>query len=286
MKKNITNLGFTLTELIGVIVLIAALMLLLVPVVDKQLKESKQKLYQKQIDGIKLGAQTFYSELNIKLDSNEQMKVYLSELKQANHIDKGLINPVTKKAFPNDMEIEIKNEQGIITYQVLENSGSDNGIYDGNTPVITLNGESITYINLNEPSGYQDLGANAQLNGNIIDIDVKMNTVDVTKTGIHTVVYKATNNGRISYKTRTVIVKDMEAPTITFPEEVLTVELNQISSYNFLSDVVVIDNSGETIIPTVESNFGAITGLYTIKYIAKDSVGNETIKFRNINVTN
>lgn len=284
MKKSLTSMGFTLTELIGVIVLIAALMILLVPVVDKQLKESKQKLYQKQIDSIKLGAQNFYSELNIKLDKNEHMLVYLSELKQTDHIDKELKNPITKAPFPNDMQIEIKNEEGIITYHVLEDSGSDDGGYNNQTPIILMTGENITYINLNEE--YFDLGASAQVNGNRVDVETIMNTIDVTSSGIYTVTYKATNNGRISYKTRTVVVKDMESPTITFPEEILTVALNQVHSYNFLSDVVVTDNSGEVITPTIESNFGALTGLYTIKYIAKDSAGNETIKFRNINVTN
>lgn len=284
MKKSLTGMGFTLTELIGVIVLIAALMILLVPTVDKQLKESRQKLYQKQIDSIKLGAQNFYSELNIKLDKNEHMLVYLSELKQTDHIDKELKNPITKAPFPNDMQIEIKNEEGIITYHVLEDSGSDDGGYNNQTPIILMTGENITYINLNEE--YFDLGASAQVNGNRVDVETIMNTIDVTSSGIYTVTYKATNNGRISYKTRTVIVKDMESPTITFPEEILTVALNQVHSYNFLSDVVVTDNSGEVITPTIESNFGALTGLYTIKYIAKDSAGNETIKFRNINVTN
>lgn len=277
-------MGFTLTELIGVIVLIAALMLILVPTVDKQLKESKQKLYQKQIDSIKLGAQNFYSELNIKLDKNEHMLVYLSELKQAGHVDKELKNPITKVFFPNDMQIEIKNEEGIITYHVLEDSGSDDGVYDNQTPIIFMSGENVTYVNLTEE--YFDLGASTQVNGNRVDVETITNTIDVTNPGIYTVTYKAINNGRTSYKTRTVIVKDMESPTITFPEEVLTVALNQVHSYNFLSDVVVTDNSGEVITPTIESNFGALTGLYTIKYIAKDSSGNETIKFRNINVTN
>ena len=281
MKK-----GFTLTELIGVIVLVAALMLLLIPVVDKQLKESKQKLYQEQIDSIKLAAQKFYSDLTTKLEKNENMKIYLSDLKQTDNINKTIANPITKVAFPNDMEIEIKNEDGIITYNVLEDSGKDSGIYDNSTPIIELNGERIVYVNLNDASGYQDLGATASADKKSISVEVISNPVNITKQGAYIVIYRAINNNRTTYSTRTVIVKDLEAPTITFPETALTISLTEVTTYDFLSDIVVADNSGETIVPTVETNFGTLTGIYTIKYIAKDSTGNETIKFRNIIVTN
>lgn len=281
MKK-----GFTLTELIGVIVLLAAIMLILVPVVDKQLKESKQQIYQKQIESIKLGAQNFYENLTTKLDKNESMKIYLSELKQTTDVERNVSNPITKTAFPNDMEIEIKNEDGIITYTVLEDTGSDDGIYDGNTPTITLNGDNITYVNLNDVSGYIDLGATASVNGKNVPVELISNQCDITEAGIYTYVYKAINNNRTVYSTRTVIVKDLEAPVIAFPETPLTISLSEVLTYNFLSDVVVTDNSGEAIVPTVETNFGSLIGPYTIKYIAKDSMGNETIKFRNVDVTN
>lgn len=281
MKK-----GFTLTELIGVIVLLATILLILVPVVDKQLKESKQKVYQKQIDSIKLGAQKFYEDLITKLDQNESMKIYLSELKQTDNVEKNISNPLTKESFPNDMEIEIKNEDGMITYTVLEDSGSDDGIYDGNTPKITLNGDSITYVNLNDAAGYTDLGATASANGRAVSIETTSNDFNIAQVGVYTYIYKAVNNNRVAYSTRTVIVKDLEAPTLIFPETPLTVSLNEVLTYNFLSDVVVTDNSGEAIVPTVETNFGGLTGTYTIKYIAKDSIGNETIKFRNVEVIN
>lgn len=277
--------GFTLTELIGVIVLLSAIMVLLIPTVDKQLKEAKQETYQKQLASIQLGAQKFYGDLTIKLAQNESMKIYLSELKQTDNVLKGITNPLTKDAFPNDMEIEIKNEDGIITYKVLENSGSDDGIYDGDTPKITLNGNKIIYVNLNDIKEYIDLGATASVNGKVVVVQTLANNFDIHQVGIYTYIYKAVNNNRVAYSTRTVIVKDLEEPTITFPETTLTISLNQLSTFDFASDVVITDNSGETIIPTIETNFGTIPGLYTIRYSAKDSAGNETIRFRNIDVT-
>lgn len=276
MKK-----GFTLTELIGVIILLAALSILLIPTVDKQLKEGKQKVYNQQIENIKLGAQNFYNSLPVKLDKNESMTIYLNQLKNE-YIDGNISNPITKTAFPNDMRIEIKNEDGILSYHVLEDSGSVAGDFDANTPIISMNGTVLTYANLNEEGGYTDLGSTAHTTAGVtVPVITSNATINNANLGTYSVIYQATNGTRKSYAIRTVIVKDLEAPNIIFPDTAQTFH-GIPTNEQLLSDVVVTDNSGEVITPTVETNFGALTGMYTIKYIAKDSSGNETVKLRNI----
>ena len=56
----------------------------------------------------------------------------------------------------------------------------------------------------------------------------------------------------------------------------------QSKTYNFKSDINVTDNSNEEVEITIENNIKPLAGNYTIKYIAKDSSGNETIKLRKI----
>ena len=49
VKKN----GFTLAELLGVVIIIGVLALLLLPTIDKATQENKQGLYETQIKNIK-----------------------------------------------------------------------------------------------------------------------------------------------------------------------------------------------------------------------------------------
>ena len=52
MKK-----GFTLIEMIGAIILLGTLSLLIIPIVNKNIKQSKEKLYIAQIEEIKLATE-------------------------------------------------------------------------------------------------------------------------------------------------------------------------------------------------------------------------------------
>ena len=55
-------------------------------------------------------------------------------------------------------------------------------------------------------------------------------------------------------------------------------------SYDFKSDITVTDNSNEEVSVTVENNIKPLAGNYTVKYTAKDSSGNETIKLRKVTI--
>ena len=76
MKK-----GFTLAELLGVIVILAALLLISIPVVDKIIKQSQEDLYNKQIDSIKLAINLWISD-KYKLNEGESITLTLSQLKE------------------------------------------------------------------------------------------------------------------------------------------------------------------------------------------------------------
>ena len=75
MKK-----GFTLVELVGVVALLAALLLLIAPTVDKILKDGKNEMYENQITGIKQSMATW--ALNNKPDNGEVIYITLSQLKK------------------------------------------------------------------------------------------------------------------------------------------------------------------------------------------------------------
>ena len=101
MKK-----GFTLAELLGVIVLLAAIALITIPLVSNVIKNGKQDLYNNQIDNIK-GALELWMSNNQKPAFGETVTLSLSQLKEAGLIDIDIKNPIDGKLFPNDIILRI-----------------------------------------------------------------------------------------------------------------------------------------------------------------------------------
>lgn len=276
--------GFTLAELLGVIVLLGAILLIILPVVDKTIKESKEDLYQDQIDSLKLALQLWVSE-NQKPDIGETITLSLSQLKADGLVELDIKNPRTDEFFPNDMQLKIVNNEGILDYQVLEDGTNTNDYKI--LPSISLNGDVLEYVEISQTGSYVDKGAVAKNpSNNVINTITTTDTptINIAQKGIYLRKYTATFDGYTNDAYRTIVVRDTLGPTISFSGN-LSMTYSQSLSYNFLSGVTTTDNSGETVSIKVEKNISSIKGKYTIKYIATDSSGNETTKLREVTIT-
>ena len=76
MKKK---RGFTLVELLAVLVIIAVILLLIAPQILKKINDSKSSLYDTQMEEIKKAARVYMSNLNI----DNTITISLGELKKA-----------------------------------------------------------------------------------------------------------------------------------------------------------------------------------------------------------
>ena len=88
-----------------------------------------------------------------------------------------------------------------------------------------------------------------------------------------------TDNGKTTTATRTVIVRDSTAPTITLPKET-KIHTNEVSGYDLLENVSVTDNYSSNITTTVNNTMSNLPGTYVITYTATDSSGNQAIERR------
>lgn len=275
MKK-----GFTLAELLGVIVILAALLLISIPVVDKIIKQSQEDLYNKQIDSIKLAMNLWISD-KYKLNEGESITLTLSQLKEEGLVEFDITNPITKELFPNDMILTIENKEGQLEYNVSD-EGTNIENYE-NIPRISINGNVLTYVEINTEYIEKDVVATDN-NGNIItstkSFEPQLNT---SLKGTYLEKYTVNNNGHTNFVYRTIIVRDTIGPEIIFSNNlVLTYE--QAESYDFESDIIVRDNSGDNVEIVIEDNITILPGEYTVKYTAKDSSGNETTKLRKVTI--
>jgi len=269
MKK-----GFTLVELIGVVVLLGAILLIIVPVVNNSLKEGKQDLLNSQIENIKLSLATYSNKPKV----GETYYLTLSQLKKAGLVEHDLKNPVTEEYFANDMLLKMVNNNGVISYEVLTDTGVCKSDY---VDVPKIETKDVVYVEIN--SGYTDVLATAKdKDGIALNNVTSESNVDVTKLGSYYITYNASKDGECNKSVKNIIVRDTTAPVINFKTSELTINVNEANSYNFKSDITVTDNSGITPNVEVETNFSAIKGAYSIKYIVTDASGNVTTKLRKV----
>ena len=273
MKK-----GFTLAELLGVITILGALMLIIIPLVSTAIKNADEDLYNSQIESIKLALEIWVSD-NQKPNEGEYITLSLSQLKEAGLVELDIRNPITKELFPNDMILKITNNNGIVEYIVNEN-GSNTKDYNSITS-IKVNGDVLEYVEVGSIT-YDDLGITAKdsNNNSITDFTTTTTpTLDLSKKGVYLITYKTIDN--VAY--RTIVVRDTTGPEITFNNN-LEMTYEESKSYDFKSDITVTDNSNEEVSVTVENNIKPLAGNYTVKYTVKDSSGNETIKLRKVTI--
>lgn len=94
------NKGFTLAELLGVIVILALISLITVPAVSGVLQKYKAKLCNTQVEQIVSAARTWGSDNILKLPSSgNSIEITLKELSDYGYIDGDIQNPVTKDNF-------------------------------------------------------------------------------------------------------------------------------------------------------------------------------------------
>ncbi len=95
MKKNV-NLGFTLVELIGVLIILAVISLITFPVIQNAIKNSQEKSLANSIKSIEEAAYRYSIENDIGYP-NQSAKghLMLSEIQSKGFLDKNIVNPIT-----------------------------------------------------------------------------------------------------------------------------------------------------------------------------------------------
>jgi len=118
------NKGFTLVELLAVIIILSLLALLASTSVSKIVKDSKSDLYDTQINLIKSAAEAWGADNLYDLPEAGTCKyLTLHDLKQYGLIDNEIKDPRTNELFPNELLIKIsgtENKFGLnnITYEI------------------------------------------------------------------------------------------------------------------------------------------------------------------------
>lgn len=172
MKK-----GFTLVELMAVVIIIAVIGLIAIPAVDRAIRDNNEKLYQAQLNSIDDAAKT-WSNKHVNLlpeSSDEAISIPLILLKQEGLLPIDFKNPKTGEKFYDNMYIDITFEKNSYNYSVIEDSGTTNYDIDV-TPIIlkdTFNYTgtcNVSKIIVLENGGYEEKNVNVSSSGSTCEI--------------------------------------------------------------------------------------------------------------------
>ena len=113
--------GFTLVELLTVIIVLAAISLVVIPAVNNSLNNSNQQAYDLQISNIENAAKNWLADHIDQIpETGDEYVLTLGELQDGNYISKDLENPKTKTIFSRNTKIIIKNVNESYVYRVIE----------------------------------------------------------------------------------------------------------------------------------------------------------------------
>ena len=116
--------GFTLAELIVVITIVGLIALIVTPLVINNMKESKNKLYETQLDNIKSAAKAYMVDLDLE-DNVDSITVTLSDLKKSGLVEKDIKDPRNGNLLDDCMYIVVKkdlNNKNVYDYNIVDDN--------------------------------------------------------------------------------------------------------------------------------------------------------------------
>ncbi len=303
MRKN----GFTLVEMMTVIIIMVTLGFIAVFSITGIIKSSTDKLYQIQINSI-LDASRTYAVENSNMLSDHNV-ITLCDLKRTSLLEKDLKNPKTEKQFDNSLIIEInKNSDGEFDFS-FDAETTMEGYYCDLDISLTINGDSPLYVKLGD--SYEDQGVEVKrknltcTRGNSTSTDTAcyyklivdgnysdaMTSNRFTRTGIFKEDYRVIVGDFSSKITRTIVVEDKTPPqirvsyggtTYTNSFSVRVVE-DQVANFS-CSAIDNVSNGINCAVVKDEYAKTSVPGTYDIIYSATDAVGNTSTLLVNVTV--
>lgn len=289
MKK-----GFTLVELLAVIIILGAIFAITFPLVTDNIRKTEEKAFNLQKEQIIAAAKDMVIKEYVVIPDKQSITLYVGELKRKGLLPIKMINAKTKLTISNESNVVISRENNSYSYDVniidLEEESTGN---NENAPVIRLNGNYVEYVEINtkyvEKGGtaYSNTGSPLPLNSPQIKLnDNEVDEIATSQLGTYKLIYSVTdkNNGLTTTSIRTVVVRDTIPPVIYFPEDNI-VKVSELNGSYVEKGVYAIDNSNEVDVTHV-SSLSNVPGKHVILYTAKDPSGNTTNAKRVITVVN
>lgn len=293
MKKR----GFTLVELMGILIILGVLSTILIPVISSTLKNQKQKQYDQQLQVMKLATKNFATDNMFILPATDGEKIYvnLKQLKSMGYVENRIINPLTKKEFSDCLVIEITRDGENYNYNILENTLESNSCNDkdsiiniSNPSKQYLKKDNLTYYIITVKSIDETLFATYNLDHSKIEIigaassDAKYNIIG--ENGVYKLsITGGATEGDLSFKLNEGAISDEQGNNLivdnnVYPTQVAYVD-NTAPSIVFVTNGTSTYSKAVSTIINVEDEIGGDETTY--KYIYSKTYINPNNSFTN-----
>ena len=176
--------GFTLVELLGVLIILTIIILVLFPTISTYINNTKEKSFDSEMKIITTSLKNYaegHKEI-LPLGEGEYVVLTLGQLKDFGIVSSILKNPLDGKQISDSMEVRITKHNASYTYEVDEISISPRDD-DLLSPTITLKGNLLKYYDIND--NYTEDGAIARdSNGEILNVEIDKSNINFSKEGI------------------------------------------------------------------------------------------------------
>lgn len=296
--------GFTLVEMLGVLIILVIIFMISFPTLTRVLKNTEEDLANSEktivVDATK-DLLNSKKDIYIPNDDNTYCIAFETLMNQGK-LTENQVENISEDY--NTVKVTYKNRKAI--YEVL-GAGCTEVIKDAHLELVGkanvnlelasdgsvktyveeglnfINNGVVTYLDFTLDNLYPDLSIEviSQKTGNI--------TTYLPETVLDTYVIKyayMAEDGTTYYAERTVKIGDNEAPVIVVNPGDVTLSITN-TTYDVRSGVTVTDNSGITPTLTVSTNLNlGKAGNYVINYTATDRSGNKAVAKRNVTITN
>lgn len=113
-----SNKGFTLIELIAVIIILGVIALIAIPIFSDNVDSSRKRAYNEQINRIiKITKDYVISSEEFLFNDEDEFEISLNDLKQAGYLeDEDLINPITEKVMDGCIKVVYNENRNLYDY--------------------------------------------------------------------------------------------------------------------------------------------------------------------------
>lgn len=199
--------GFTLVELLAVLVVLSVLAVIATPIVQTTLKNNKQQTYIVFVEQLENIAKDYLYKHSDEIPNDNETKVIsLEELKKEGLLQIDVKNPNTGNIVSNQSYINVTGKGNNYEYDVNIFDLTDADKIEEGAPSITLNGNQI--INLSVGEEYVEYGTtNDDVSIQIISENREVSSIDTSQKGTYTIYYSLEQNNKIGINIRTVIIR-------------------------------------------------------------------------------
>lgn len=197
--------GFTLVELLGIIVVLGIIAVIVTPVIQRTLEQNEDTVYKTLMKQIEGNAKDYLTVNTDKLPQNEgdRVSIKIGDIKKEGLVQINIKNPKTNNIISNESYVMVTKEGNNYRYETSIYDLTDASEVVSGAPIITLTTSSNETVNIGSNYSLESIeGVSRQ----IVTDGKEVSSIDTSVSGIYEVYYSKLENSKLGITIKTIKV--------------------------------------------------------------------------------